>query len=179
MTYPVFATGDVLNASDMNAVGLWLIKSQTVGTAVASVTLTSVFSSSYDNYLIQYNGGVGSTAQSIALQFGPSSVSGYNTGYYQILSYGAYATGALTTTNVNNGTSWSYVGESSANWNSVNIVVQNPNLAKYSTLHGGYAGTVGGWVTGYHGSTGQFTEFTLTVAGTLTGGTIRVYGYRN
>lgn len=179
MPVPVFTTGEVLTAADMNKVGLWLIKSQTVGTAVASVTLTSVFSSDFENYVIEYNGGTGSTAQSIALQFGPSSVTGYNTSYYQILSYGTYSTGALTTTNVNNGTQWSYVGESSANWNSVNILVQSPNLAKYSTLHGGYAGTVGGWVTGYHGSTGQFTQFTLTVAGTLTGGTIRVYGIRN
>jgi len=40
MTFPVFASGDVLNASDMNGVGLWLVKTQAVGSGVASVTVT-------------------------------------------------------------------------------------------------------------------------------------------
>ncbi len=49
MTYPSFSAGDILTAADMNAVGLWLVKTQTVGTAVASVTVTDAFSSTYDN----------------------------------------------------------------------------------------------------------------------------------
>ena len=52
MTYPVFATGDVLNASDMNAVGLWLVKTQTIGSGVGSVAVTGAFSADYDNYKI-------------------------------------------------------------------------------------------------------------------------------
>jgi hypothetical protein len=51
MTFPVFASGDVLNASDMNAVGLWKL-SETNFTTVASVSLNNVFTSDYDNYRI-------------------------------------------------------------------------------------------------------------------------------
>ena len=68
MTYPVFASGDVLNASDMNAVGMWLVKTQTIGTAVSSVQVTNAFSTNYRNYLILLDGGVGSTSSDIALR---------------------------------------------------------------------------------------------------------------
>ena len=44
MSFPVFASGDVLNASDMNGVGLWLVKTQTIGTGVSSVVVTGAFS---------------------------------------------------------------------------------------------------------------------------------------
>jgi len=53
MTYPSFTSGDILTAADMNAVGLWLVKTQTVGTAVSSVQVTGAFSSTYDNPLIR------------------------------------------------------------------------------------------------------------------------------
>ena len=37
-----------------------------------------------------------------------------------------------------------------------------------------------GWTTGLQDSTTSFTSFTITPqAGTLTGGTIRIYGYNN
>jgi hypothetical protein len=61
----------------------------------------------------------------------------------------------------------------------------NPNLAKYTYFSGalGYNTTNGNSRSGLTGvlkDTTQYTAFTLTPsAGTLTGGTIRVYGYRN
>ena len=51
MTFPVFASGDVLNASDMNAVGLWKL-STTTFSAVSSVSINNVFTSDYVNYKI-------------------------------------------------------------------------------------------------------------------------------
>ena len=59
MTYPTFTNGQVLPASDLNAIGLWLVKSQTVGTGVSSVTVSNAFSADFDNYRIIYSGGVG------------------------------------------------------------------------------------------------------------------------
>jgi hypothetical protein len=69
MTYPVFASGDVLNASDMNAVGLWLVKTQAiVGVGVSVVDVYSCFNADYDNYLISFNGISASTSLSFLFQ---------------------------------------------------------------------------------------------------------------
>ena len=50
MTFPVFASGDVLNASDMNAVGLWKIAGASFTTATSFSLPNGTFSSSYRNY---------------------------------------------------------------------------------------------------------------------------------
>ena len=73
MGYPDFAPGDVLTAADMDAVGLWLVKTQTVGTGVSSVTVTGAFSSTYDNYFVTYTGGTGSTQTPLRIQMGSTT----------------------------------------------------------------------------------------------------------
>jgi hypothetical protein len=68
MSFPVFASGDVLNASDMNAVGLWLVKTQTIGSGVTVVDVTSCFNADYDNYVISFNGISASASLSFLFQ---------------------------------------------------------------------------------------------------------------
>ena len=81
--------------------------------------------------------------------------------------------------NSNNTASFGYVGESNASINNVNIDVFNPNLAKFTTIQGSYIGvTYAGVCGGVHQVATAYTGFTLAVAGTMTGGTITVYGYR-
>ena len=178
MSYPVFANGDVLNASDMNGVGLWLVKTQTVGSGVASVTVTGAFSSDYDNYRIVYGGGTGSTAITLSLQLGAST-----TGYYSVVNYAAYA--ALATplsTGDSNQALWRYVGYADANYAQMSFDLIAPNLARWTTFNAASwaATTVAGTSSGIHQVATAYTAFTLGVnTGTLTGGTIRVYGYRN
>ena len=176
MTYPTFNNGDTLPASDLNAIGLWLVKTQTIGTGVSSVVVTEAFSSTFDNYLITISGGAASTTSILALQLG-SKVTNYS---YQYL-YGSWnnTASALGSTTA---TSFSFAGSYDANGISMNCTVINPNLAKAtrviadSTSSGSFSGNM----TGYDGTTTQYTGFTLIpAAGTLTGGTIRVYGYRN
>jgi hypothetical protein len=175
MSYPVFATGDVLNASDMNAVGLWLVKTQTVGSGVSSVTVTGAFSADYDNYKIVYSAGVASAPVGISLKLGAST-----TGYYIGGQYVVYTTGAVATFVSNNGAAWSFVGEASTGMTAINCDICSPFLSKFTTIWGAYSGTVGGSVSGYHGVATSYSDFTLSTSGaTLTGGTIRVYGYRN
>jgi hypothetical protein len=178
MTYPVFASGDVLNASDMNGVGLWLVKSQAVGTGVSSVTVTGAFSADYDNYRIIISGGVASATTVLQTQLGATA-----TGYY----YGGDArTYAGVTLNVQgaNVTNW-YAGEGGVNTLEMDIIIKNPFTAKNTTYTGqfGNARTDGYWLAmgGYLANTTSYTAFTITPSGgaTLTGGTIRVYGYRN
>lgn len=170
-------TTEVLTSADTNTYlansGLVYVTSAAVGTGVSSVNVLSCFSSTYDNYKITYSGGVGNTAQAIAM-----GLYGSATGYYGMLSYVNYVTATPTYATTNNGTSWTYVGESSPNMGMIDIDLFAPNLTKYTTFGGPYAGSVGGVVAGYHSVATAYTGFTLAVTGTLTGGTITVYGYR-
>ena len=56
MAFP-YSSGDVLTAADLNASsGLVFIKSQTIGSGVSSVTVTNVFSSTFENYKVVTTG---------------------------------------------------------------------------------------------------------------------------
>jgi hypothetical protein len=175
MTYPVFTNGTVLPASDLNAIGLWLVKSQTVGNAVSTVTVSSAFSSQYDAYKIMYVGGVGSTALNISLTLG-ASASTYNMGF----PYVTYGAGAASGTSLASATSWGLAGTATTNSASLNFDVFGPFLSQYTRLMGLYVSdTEAGAYAGIHKTASSYTSFTLTPStGTLTGGTISVYGYR-
>lgn len=177
MTYPNFNMGDVLASSDMNAVGLWLVKTETIGSGVSSVTVSGAFSSTYENYLVLLSGGASSVGSSLRLQLG-SATTAYYAGYVQV----TLATAALTGAVDNNGALFSLVGVGDPDGLSLSVNVIGPNLAKHTWIHG--MGQVGNAVTrtfsGKLAATTQFTAFTISPnTGTLTGGTIRVYGYRN
>ena len=178
MTFPVFASGDVLNASDMNAVGLWLVKTQTIGTTVSSVAVTSAFSSDYENYKITITGGVGSTSGNLQLQLGSTT-----TGYYTGLAGRNYDNTAngVGQANVSN---WAFVGNFSTNTLQMSCELYGPNLTKNTFMIGSYIGlgtlTSANFSGGFLNDSTAYTGFTiLTSTGTLTGGTIRVYGMRN
>jgi len=180
MPVPDFSPGEVLTAAAMDSVGLWLVKTQTVGSGVSSVTVTGAFSGNYENYKIIYSGGTASAAQAMAFRFGPSSVSGYNTNYNYVADIRLYGTAAQTLLFSNSATRWDYVGESNANVNQINIDVLQPNLPKWSIYSGGYQGINNSGTTGgVHKNAFAYTDFEISVSGTLTGGTIRVYGYRD
>ena len=179
MTVPVFTTGEVLTASAMNSVGMWLVKSQTIGTAVSSVTVSSAFSSDYDNYKIIISGGVGSTAGALLNM----TLGSTTTGYYWAGAVSLWASSSLTALQGSNTASWSR--NAIANTNSLNgeIELFCPNLAKRTIYNARYIQnqTDGNAVTsgGYLDNATEYTAFTLTAAsGTITGGTISVYGYR-
>lgn len=180
MSFPVFASGDVLNASDMNAVGLWLVKTQTVGTGVTSVTVTNAFSSNYDNYLIQYVGGTLSAASDMAFYFGATPpANGYSLGQ----NFVNYTTGVGGVSTVNNQPQWSFTGGGDANGCFIQMNVYNPNTTryKYMTYQGWSATNFMVQGSGVFVNTTAQTGFTFDPTGavTMTGGTIRVYGYRN
>jgi hypothetical protein len=74
MAIKTFTTGEVLTAADTNTYlansGLVYVASTTVGTGVSSVTVSSAFNSTYDNYKIIYSGGVGSVTTTISMSKG-------------------------------------------------------------------------------------------------------------
>lgn len=178
MTFPVFASGDVLNASDMNAVGLWLIKTQTIGTTVSSVEVTGVFSADYDNYRIIISGGVGSTTQQLLMTLGATA-----TGYYWGVQGSTFA-GVTSNNGAQNTSSWRAGGASTLILTGV-IDVFNPFLAQETHYCSSFLlpATSGGVMQnggGFLNNTTSYTAFTITPdSGTLTGGTIAVYGWRD
>ena len=179
MTFPVFASGDVLNASDMNAVGLRLVKTQTIGSAVSSVAVTAAFSSDYDNYKIMVSPGSSSAGPALLnITFGATA-----TGYYWGFAGTTYSTGAASNSSGNNATSIP-IGVHNTNGIGVACDVLSPNLAKNTIVLAPYVNNAtnqnAGIVSGFLNDTTAYTAFTITCAsGTLTGGSIKVYGYRN
>jgi hypothetical protein len=177
MPVPDFSPGEVLTAAAMDSIGLWLVKTQTVGSGVASVTVTGAFSADYDNYRITYTGGTASASANLQVTLGGST-----TAYYNTLVYGTFAT-SLVNANVNdnNAAQWSFVGSGTTDFARLAMELQNPFLTTRTFMSSTYsdAGNSGA-VNGYLGNNTSHTAFTITPAsGTLTGGTIRVYGYRN
>lgn len=194
MSFPVFATGDILAASDMNAVGLWKITGATatftggtagsvsngtvtIGTTNTAVTVNNAFSADYDNYLIFIAGGVSSATNVLRMTLGAAA-----TGYYYGGKGRTYAAADINTEGSN--VAFWYAGEGSVNSLSAVIDVRSPFLAK-NTLFSTHidAARTDGYhlnVGGYLANTTSYTAFTITCsAGSITGGTIRVYGYRN
>ena len=160
----------------VGASGLTLVTAQTIGSAVGSVTVTNAFSATYDAYRIIVTGGTSSAAAvGLSLKLGASTTT-YN---WQLVygSYNATPAAAGSTTD----TAFLNVGLADSNYLAANIEVENPFLAKYTTICGKLpASTIAGMTVGVHKTASSYTDFTLTPAsGTLTGGTVRVYGYAN
>lgn len=157
--------------------GLTLITAQTIGTAVASVTVTGVFSSTYDNYKVIVSGGTASVDDSqLTLVLGSTT-----TGYYMSYSGVNYSGATASLVSNNNAASWTRIGSGFTNGLQTNFELVAPNLAKTTSITGAMASvSAARSFSGYVGNTTQYTAFTLGIdAGTMTGGTIRVYGYSN
>jgi hypothetical protein len=179
MPVPDFSPGEVLTAAAMDSIGLWLVKTQTIGTTVSSVTVTDAFSADYDNYKIIINGGSASATVNLGLQLGAST-----TGYYSMMAYSSYSVPSIGAFTDNNAARFTRAGVSSTNSSFLNLELSSPNLAKVTSMFGStiYAdSTLGtGLVSGFHNVATAYTSFTIIPAsGALTGGTIRVYGYRD
>ena len=156
--------------------GLTLVKTQTIGTAVSSVTVSDVFSATYDAYKIIISGGAGSTTLQLALTLGSTT-----TGYYWGILYNNYAAspGASGATNT---TAITLAGGATSTTIQMNADIMNPFTAEQTQFFNNFwfDGTNIGNTRGYLDNTTSYTAFTLTTnTGTLTGGTIRVYGYQN
>ena len=167
--------GDAIDATvfGLPIAGLTLISTTTIGTAVASVTVSSAFSATYDNYKILISGGSASADNMGGIQLGATT-----TGYYNQVAGGgwnntAFASGSTTGTTV-------FVFTHSSTGISADIEVRSPFLANSTIISAPTAQftTRGLHSIGLLNNTTSYTDFTLTPnSGTLTGGTIAVYGY--
>lgn len=164
------------NSPVQNPTGLELVKTQTVGSTVSSVTVTGAFSSTYDNYKIQWSGSCSlANGNGINIQMGTTT-----TGYYGVMIYAGYAAG-VSVVSESNVTSWTHCAGAVRNQIALSMDIYNPfrtEITSISTdLYTDFANA--GKKTGWLDITTSFTAITLFAAsGTLTGGTISVYGYR-
>jgi hypothetical protein len=180
MALHTFVAGDVLLAQQLNdsfaAVGgLELISSTTIGTTVSSVTVTGTFSSTYNNYRVMVDVNSASTGLNLGLTLGSTA-----TGYYRFLFIGTYSASTVSGANNQNATSFGALAVA-ADGCAGEIEIHNPNVAQetgflsrvveFATGGGHYV--VGGYLN-------DTTAYTLTTStGTITGGTVKVYGYKN
>jgi hypothetical protein len=185
-TLPTFTAGQILTSSVMNDVstlgnyqGLFHIKTQTIGTAVSSVTVTGAFSSDFDHYriIVQANS-IAAGGPYMTLQLGSTT-----TGYYWGAAGVIYSTGAFSGITTNNGSSWNRLGPGTTVGMAGVYDLLNPFKNENTIITGTYAdGSAGSAAvgSGILDNTTSYTAFTVGVtSSTMTGGTIKVYGYRN
>lgn len=176
-TPPDFTAGAVLTAAQMNVVGLWLVKTQTVGTAVPNVIVYDAFSADFDNYKITYSGGSISSTGLIYVSLGSA-----NTAYFGARTASS-TSNAIALSADNNQSSWTFGGVGNTSFTQLDFEILGPFASRRTFIQSRYFEGTGalGVYTGYQDSNTSFTDFTLTAqpSRTLTGGTIRVYGYRN
>ena len=173
------AIKDLGDAIDSTVFGLpsgalTLISATTIGTAVSSVTVTGAFSATYDAYKIIVTGGATSVGSPVALQLGSVT-----SAYKYALVYGGYVSGSVGTDTAAAAASFTPVGRMETNGISANIELANPFLACQTRFFAPYSDVNnGGSISGLQDSATSFTSFIISRAtGTMTGGTIAVYGY--
>jgi hypothetical protein len=154
--------------------GLEFISSTPIGTAVASVTVSNIFNSTYDNYRIHVTGGTNSVnGAQLRLQLsGTTGGTQYYGGGIQTL----FSSGAVSSNWDNNISRFNNIGNNSEMY----VNVYGPFLPRSTRVGAEFYTTVAaGNYNGYILNTNSDTGFTIsTSSGTLTGGTIVVYGYR-
>jgi hypothetical protein len=185
MAIKTFTDNTTLPASDINTYltnsGLVLVKSQTITGSVASVTVTNAFDSTYDNYYITLTGGTAVSAAAYGLQLGPSSVSGYNTGYYAGISR-VTAAAAQAPLGSNNNSRWEYLTVGDATGLTIAAKIYQPFLALKTMYFTEFTdprpAESWGSGAGMHNTASSFTDFSIFGGTNIVGGTITVYGFR-
>lgn len=180
MAVKTFTTGEVLTSADTNTYlansGLVYITSQTIGNGVSSVTVSNCFSSTYDDYKIRITGGVGSAVGFLALQLNNSS-----TGYFAGYAGSTYLAGAYVGDFNNNAAKWTIAGGHTTAVLTMNMDLWQPFTTKPTWMQTGvmFLSNAYGTAAGENSAATSHTGFIITPqSGTLTGGTITVYGYR-
>ena len=176
-TPPVFTSGAILTAAQMNAVGMWLVKSQVIGSAVSNVTVTDAFTSDFDNYFITISGSSISANQRLRMTLGGSAGSTYSYGGWRS-SYSA----AVIDSEQGSATTAFLIGLPNTGIFAVGVHLFSPQKAT-ATFYTSFASGSGFAMqqSGIDTNAAASTAFTIDPdsTATLTGGTIRVYGYNN
>lgn len=177
MAFP-YSSGDVLTAADLNASsGLVLVKTQSIGSGVSSVTVTGAFSATFDNYRIVADCPTSGSATGY-LKFGSAT-----TGYYWA-HINCNTSGTVGTDGGANDSSFGQVTVGRSTGFIMLVDVGYPFLTERTTINsfGSDTRTTSPtplrYTGGFLNDATSYTAFTLEVSN-MSGGTIRVYGYNN
>ena len=158
----------------------------TIGSAVSSVTVSGAFSATYDAYKIvlsnvTMSSTIATTAILCKMHDGTNSA---NSNYQQGLVRIDIANGAVAGSNIQNGTAGVVVGRGTGDKFGGTFELVNPFIASHTIFTDLNAVNVStGYIykgAGMHQTSTAYSGFQLIVdAGTMTSGTIRIYGYNN
>jgi hypothetical protein len=177
-TPPVFVSGQILTAAQMNQLGMFLVKSETLATGQTSIAVANAFTSDYSRYLIQIEDITRSAEGNILFQLtgitgNVYTSSGFFTTYGSavVTGYGPAAAANLVVASLGTGAGF------------IQITITNPNSAAAKDM---ISNATGG-TTNYNfvhrvSSSSTATGFTLSVTGggiTFGGGVVKVYGFRD
>jgi hypothetical protein len=184
MGYPDFVSGDVLNASDMNAVGLWRVGGGALSTATTD--FVGCFTSNYTNYRIVIDqikwSGTGDLYFRMLNGTTPEQSAVYSWAYN-----GLSATNVGSNSN-GNGQTLGYLGTSNNGLNnqsigSASFDIYSPNVATATLLTGVGIGVITDFVSragiAAHNVATAYNGIRLTTASAVTlTGNVSIYGYR-
>ena len=159
--------------------GMVLVKTQTVGSGVSSVTVSNAFSSTFQNYKIIISG-VDTTVSNYTVEF---NFDGSTSAYYWAGWYRNYSNsigGFIGGPNVSN---WPVGYTTTSESTHCSFEVFHP-FDSTRRAHYNAAPSAGNDFVissgGQHANVSSFSGFRIALsAGTMTGGTIRVYGYND
>ena len=173
------------NSPAQNPTGLEFIKTQTA-TSGTAIDLTSVFSSTYDNYRViisSYRAGSGA-GLTMQLGTGSATATGYYWGGIYLSAYTAVPTVAAHG-GANVSTFETAIIADASNDGGGNIDIYSPNLARNTMIMAQpvdgrvSAGTPRLPYSGYQSATTQFTSLHLNCGAGYSNIVVKVYGYRN
>jgi len=179
-------TTEVLTSADTNTYlansGLVFVKQITVGATVTTVDVTSCFSSTYDNYMVSFSGITSNSGNGGTINFKllsgstPSSTAYYGNTFYIVPG----ASGGLANASFLNAANGEAMSISTSTTNAGVFQLQSPYLAQYTrSQHMSADNNYVRWNSMVHQSATSYDGIQfLSSAGTITGGTITVYGYR-
>lgn len=176
-TPPVFSAGSVLTAGQMNAVGLWLVKSDTI-VNVSTKEITNAFTDDFTNYRVILSGLkiTAATTANIFFRFGTVITDYYGTYYYD--RFDGTATG---TVRKNNQAELQIAICDNLSGTGVAIDIYSPKASsdQKSITGNSYGSGYSGWFAGTLNSSTTRTSFLIGAAGqTIAACDVKVYGYR-
>ncbi len=173
--------GNFATKGELSTAGGLVHINTTTFSAVSSVSLNTVFTSTYENYLIQMVVSASSVDGSISQLRLRAAGTDAATNYFHSTSR-TYWSGSLAFYTSGNPATIYYINENSSNAiNMATIQFFTPNLVTktamtHTAIRAGQAAEFGGCS---HGTAAAYDGFSISAnSGTITG-TIRVYGYKN
>jgi hypothetical protein len=162
-------------------IGLVCVKARTTFSAAASITCDSVFTSTYQNYLVlaDYTSTAGANVN-LVLRTGGVSATGSNYSYQSVQGNGASITGAR----VSNNTGFEAGASNGSDSSSTIITLFNPEVAagtniqaSYNYSGGNFATPVNADIKGSHSLATSYDGFALSIGSGNFTGSYTVYGY--